>query len=64
MRLFVVGTGGAPLRPFETVRPGSEARNSHAWGVLALTLATDGYAWRFVPVAGETWTDAGVASCR
>jgi hypothetical protein len=64
MRLFVVGTGGGPLRPFATVRPGSAARNSRTWGVLALTLGEDGYAWRFVPVEGKTWTDAGTAACR
>jgi len=58
IREFVVGTGGAPLRP----RAG-KARNSRAFrsihGVLDLTLRPDGYDWRFVPVAALTWTDSG-----
>ena len=58
IREFVVGTGGATLRP----RAG-HARNSRAFrrshGVLRLTLRPDGYDWRFVAVGRSTWTDAG-----
>jgi Calcineurin-like phosphoesterase len=63
MREFVVGTGGAPLRPFVAPIANSVARNATAHGVLAMTLHADGYDWRFVPVAGETWTDEGSAAC-
>ena len=58
-RLFVVGTGGASLRSFR--RPfanGSEVRDAETFGVLELTLAADGYSWRFHP-AGGTVEDAG-----
>ncbi|MET1232296.1 MAG: DNRLRE domain-containing protein [Candidatus Limnocylindrales bacterium] len=58
IRAFVVGTGGAWLRPKL-----NEADNSEVWasahGVLALTLRADAYDWRFVPIAGGTFTDAG-----
>jgi acid phosphatase type 7 len=63
IREFVVGTGGADHRPFETVKPNSEARNSDAHGVLKLTLNSTSYDWQFVPVAGKTFTDFGSTNC-
>jgi len=63
IREFVVGTGGTALRPFGTPLPNSERRSAAAHGVLELTLRSDGYDWRFVPVAGETFMDAGSGSC-
>ena len=60
---FVVGTGGASLRGFPAVRPNSAARNSVAHGVLRLTLHEGSYDWRFVPVAGASFADAGSATC-
>lgn len=64
IRSFVVGTGGKQLRPFATVRRGSEVRNADTWGVLRLTLRPDSYDWRFLPVAGSTFTDNGSGRCR
>ena len=64
VREFVVGTGGAPLYSFGTIQPNSEVRNSLTWGVLKLTLRPRGYTWRFVPVAGATFSDYGSAACR
>ena len=32
------------------------------FGVLRLTLHPTGYAWRFQPEAGKSWTDSGAAS--
>jgi hypothetical protein len=32
--------------------------------VLRLTLRENAYDWRFVPVAGSTFTDAGTGRCR
>ena len=58
IREFVVGTGGAGLRPLGTTAPNSEVLSA-THGVLRLTLRADGYDWRFVPVAGATWTDSG-----
>lgn len=63
IRQFVVGTGGARLREFGTVRANSEIRNSATWGVLKLALHTTGYDWEFIPVMGGTFSDAGSAVC-
>lgn len=63
MREFVVGTGGTPLRAFVGRAANSAVRNAATHGVLELTLSAGSYAWRFVPIEGETWTDAGSAAC-
>jgi chitodextrinase len=64
IRQFVVGTGGHELGyTFGTPLPTSEIRNSNTAGVLELTLRGDGYDWRFVPVAGATFTDSGSGTC-
>jgi hypothetical protein len=63
IREIVVGTGGAPLRGFATIRPNSEVRNANTHGVLKLDLSLDSYSWQFVPVAGKTFTDSGTTSC-
>ncbi|HEY6210357.1 MAG TPA: PKD domain-containing protein [Gemmatimonadales bacterium] len=63
IREFVVGTGGAGLMDFVTVAPHSEVRNNSAHGVLKLTLRDSGYEWRFIPDAGQTFSDAGSAPC-
>ena len=64
MREFVVGTGGA----IEVNLPGKPAANSQKfitgeYGVLALTLYPDHYAWEFMP-AGGSQSDAGSGECR
>ena len=65
VRLFVVGTGGGNLRPFENEPLATtEARNDNTWGVLKLTLKTTDYEWDFLPVAGKTFTDSGSGTCR
>ena len=65
IREFVVGTGGAGLYSFDfgTIKPNSEVRNDHTYGVLKLTLHPTSYDWQFVPVAGKTVTDSGSTSC-
>src|SRR5439155_5303747 len=64
VREFVVGTGGRSLRTFGATRAAnSEVRDHSSFGVLTLRLRPDGYDWRFVPIAGETFTDAGSAPC-
>lgn len=63
IRQFVVGTGGAALRSFGTVRANSEIRSSAAHGVLKLTLGLSSYSWQFVPIAGKTFTDSGTGAC-
>jgi acid phosphatase type 7 len=59
IREFVVGTGGASQRSFGRIDDNSEVRHSGTFGVLALTLRAEGYDWQFIPVAGETFSDAG-----
>ncbi|MEK7438192.1 MAG: metallophosphoesterase [Pseudomonadota bacterium] len=56
MREFVVGTGGAG---------GGYALTAAAFhfGVLKLTLESAGYAWEFLPIAGDSLSDKGSANC-
>jgi hypothetical protein len=63
IRAFVVGTGGAGLYGFGTVRPNSQTRNNTTHGLLKLVLRTSGYDWRFIPVAGRSFTDSGTGTC-
>ena len=65
IREFVVGTGGEGLDAANTlIIANSEARISGVYGVLRLTLGDGSYSWQFVPVAGQTATDAGSGTCR
>ena len=34
-----------------------------AYGVLILRLSAGGYAWKFLPVAGQSFTDSGTGQC-
>ena len=65
LREFVVGTGGKTLS--NEVRsprhPNSQVFNGTTRGVLVLRLGEGGYRWRFVPVAGRSFTDAGSTAC-
>lgn len=63
MRQFVVGTGGRSHYPFGPPAPHSEVRNADTFGILALTLRPNSYQWQFVPVEGQTFTDAGSSNC-
>ncbi len=63
VRQFVVGTGGRETREFTEKRPNSEVRMTGVFGVLKLSLSAGGYAWEFVPAAGETFRDSGTGAC-
>jgi hypothetical protein len=64
IREFVVGTGGKSHYRFtKPAEPNSQVRNGDTFGVLELTLHPTGYDWRFVPVAGGTFTDSGSGTC-
>jgi hypothetical protein len=63
IREFVVGTGGRGFTAFDTPALNSEVRNTGTAGVLKLTLKPTSYDWEFIPIAGQTFTDAGSADC-
>jgi Ca2+-binding RTX toxin-like protein len=63
IREFVVGTGGAFYTGWSTVKPNSEVRRGDIFGVLAITLHPASYEWRFIPEAGEEFTDTGMGVC-
>lgn len=63
LRQFVVGTGGNGHSGFGSILSSSRARNASTYGVLKLTLKPAGYDWKFVPIAGQTYTDSGSTSC-
>lgn len=63
IRQFIVGTGGASLYAYSSIKPNSQVRNNRTWGVLKLTLHPGGYDWKFLPVSGQTFTDSGSARC-
>lgn len=64
MRQFVVGTGGKNHYPVDSLAvPNREVANDSTYGVLKLTLRSDGYDWAFVPAVGGSFTDAGSGVC-
>jgi hypothetical protein len=64
IRQFVVGTGGAFMTGLGTSRvAGSEVAQNTTFGVLRVALHPSSYDWRFVPIAGRTWTDSGSGQC-
>lgn len=63
MRSFVVGTGGAKHYALQQRHPLSEVADGRTWGVLKMILHATGYAWEFLPVAGQVLRDAGSAQC-
>jgi PKD repeat protein len=64
IRQITVGTGGnSSLYTFSTPRSNVEARNNVTHGVLELKLRNGSYDWRFVPVAGQTFSDVGTGNC-
>jgi hypothetical protein len=63
MRSFVVGTGGARLRRFPTVVPGSEVRYNGGHGILKLSLRPDGYEWEFIAAGPTRFRDRGEGRC-
>ncbi len=61
---IVVGTGGKSHgRINQPLAANSVVQNADTYGVLRLELHATGYDWRFIPVAGRTFTDAGSGSC-
>jgi 3',5'-cyclic AMP phosphodiesterase CpdA len=63
IRQFTVGTGGKSHYRLLRVSAQRETANENTFGVLKLTLRRAAYDWEFVPVAGQSHTDFGAASC-
>jgi hypothetical protein len=63
IREFVVGTGGGSHYAGHRAIANSQVFDGATFGLLKLTLAPASYAWRFVPVAGQTFTDSGTGTC-
>jgi acid phosphatase type 7 len=65
IRQFVVGTGGEPggSESYPASAPNMQVMKTGTPGVLKLNLGAGSYAWKFVPVAGKTFTDSGTARC-
>jgi hypothetical protein len=63
IREFLVGTGGGGVYKFKKTAPNSEVHDNSTYGVLKFTLSSGHYAWQFVPMAGQKFTDSGTAAC-
>ncbi|MGH9617268.1 MAG: metallophosphoesterase family protein [Acidobacteriaceae bacterium] len=63
IREIIVGTGGKDHAHFVHIDPNSVVRNNDTFGVLKLTLYPGRYSWRFIPVAGSSFTDSGSGTC-
>lgn len=63
IRQFIVGTGGAFLRPLENEpAANSSIRIDYSFGVLRLTLYQERYEWSYIDTSGLT-LDSGQGSC-
>lgn len=62
IRQFVVGTGGAELRPFGAQAANSEFRVTGYFGVIRLVLHPAAYEWSFPTTSGAV-LDAGLGKC-
>jgi acid phosphatase type 7 len=63
IRQFLVGTGGRSHYSFRSPIANTEAYTTDTYGVLKLTLSANSYTWEFIPVADESYRDAGSGSC-
>jgi len=63
IREFVVGTGGESHYTSGAPIANSQVQNDNTFGVLKLTLHAGSYEWKFVPVAGKTFSDSGSTTC-
>jgi hypothetical protein len=63
MRQFVVGTGGVSHYSIQGIARNSQVRNNDTYGVIRLALHGNGYEWKFVPVRGRLFSDAGTGRC-
>lgn len=62
IREFIVATGGESTGQPQNIAPNSVVQAS-TFGVTKFTLKDGGYDWQYIPIPGQTFTDAGSASC-
>jgi hypothetical protein len=61
---IVVGTGGRSEVAFAPqAEPNSIVRKTGTYGVLRLNMHSGSYDYKFLPIAGQTWTDSGAGTC-
>jgi hypothetical protein len=62
---FVVGSGGRNHTHLSSsgLLPNSVVFDDTSFGVLKMTLHPTSFDWKFLPIAGSTFTDSGTASC-
>lgn len=60
---IVVGTGGKSHYAWGAIQPNSLVRNNDSYGVLRLSLSAGSWSFKFVPVAGKSFTDSGTGTC-
>ena len=60
---MVVGTGGRDPYGFNDPLPNSLVRESPVFGVMRLVLGPEGYAFEFLAIAGDDFTDSGTGTC-
>jgi Calcineurin-like phosphoesterase len=60
---FVVGTGGFSRYEFPNILPTSRVRDNTSAGVIELTLSPGSWTSRFIPIAGQTFTDTASGNC-
>jgi invasin-like protein/Big-like domain-containing protein len=63
IREIVAGSGGIGGGSETNLFPTHQTGDGSTFGVLKLYLYDDSYAWRFIPVAGKTYTDTGSTAC-
>ena len=65
IRQFIVGTGGEPGGDYNGPdHPEMQVMKRNTPGVLRLNLRAGSYTWKFIPIAGETFSDSGSDRCR
>ena len=64
IRQFIVGTGGEPGGTYNGPdHPDMQVMKRNTPGVLKLNLRADSYTWKFVPIAGKSFSDSGSDEC-
>lgn len=63
VREILSGAGGIGFYAFNGTAPNVEASNDNTYGVLKVTLKSNGYDWQFVPNTAGGFTDSGSDVC-